>query len=445
MSTSRDGGGRLTGWACAALYVLLCAVPLGLAFVGPLPPGRSFAVEFGVALGFIGIGMMGAQFVLTARFSNLSRTVGQDLLLRFHRTAGILAAIFVLAHAVILFVVDPEFRAFLDPRVNAPRAGALSAVIVVIVLLSSTSLLRARLAIQYEWWRLAHAVMAAFIMMVGAAHIFMVGHYAQPLIKAIAFILIAAAPVALLGEIRVLRPLRQASRRAWRVADVRREGAKVWTLELRPESGDGLGFEPGQFIWLGFGAGPLTLQQHPFTIASSALRPKALCITIKELGDFTRSIAAIERGSRVFIEGPAGGLVVPASMPRILMIAGGIGITPMMSVLRTMADADDPRPVTLIYANASIEKAVFAEELEAISRILDLRVVHVPETPPAAWTGPTGFVDAAVISDALPEAHRQSTFVVICGPDAMMVACERVLLDMGLPRRHIRSEHFNVV
>lgn len=80
------------------VFVVLCAAPLLVATIGPAPSGRGFWVEFGVALGFLALGMLGAQFVLTARFPNFSRSVGQDTLLRFHRASGIFAAALVFAH-----------------------------------------------------------------------------------------------------------------------------------------------------------------------------------------------------------------------------------------------------------------------------------------------------------------------------------------------------------
>ena len=310
-----------------------------------------------------------------------------------------------------------------------------------------TSLLRQRLAIQYEWWRLAHGLMAVFVMLVGAAHIFMVGHYAQPMVKAAAFILFALAPILLLTFIRIIRPLRRRAGQEWLVQRVVPERPKVWTLVLRPAraEAEAFSFEAGQFAWLGFGEHPLTLQQHPFTIASSARRPNELWFTIKELGDFTNRIQSIQVGSTVFIEGPAGAMVLPHDVPRLVMIAGGIGITPMMAMLRTMADDGDRRPTCLIYGNAVLEKAIFRDELERLKNTLDLTVIHIPQVPPAGWEGPFGFISDEVVAAALPASERSRTCVLICGPAKMMDAVERIALELGMSRSRILSERFDVV
>ena len=164
-------------WALAYLGVTL--VPLGVILLGPMTPRRGFWIEFGVALGFIGLAMMGLQSILTARLSAVSAAFGQDTLLQFHRQAGIVAFVLILSHPVILLTSTPAFRSFLDPGVNLPRAFALGFVIVALVALIVTSLWRQRLGIPYEWWRLGHGALATVVLSIGMIHIVQVHHY-QP-------------------------------------------------------------------------------------------------------------------------------------------------------------------------------------------------------------------------------------------------------------------------
>lgn len=131
-------------------YMVLVLAPLGLALLDSPPASRGFWVEFGVGLGFVGLAMLSMQFLLTARFQRIATLYGQDAMLQFHRQAGIAAAIFVIAHPVILFLADPTYTAFLDPRVNLPRFLALTFVIVALALLIVLSLWRKRIGISYE-------------------------------------------------------------------------------------------------------------------------------------------------------------------------------------------------------------------------------------------------------------------------------------------------------
>lgn len=432
------------GGVFVLVYLAGAILPLVIAAAAPAPPPRAVWVEIGIGLGFVGLAMMGLQFVLSARAPWLSRRIGQDTLLQFHRHAGIIAAGFIVAHPVLLILADPAYAAFFDPRANLPRAFALSAVNLALLLLIGSSMLRARLSLQYEWWRLLHGLLAGFIMVVAVAHVLMVGRYAGPPYKAVLLVLLILGPVGFLASGRVVRPLLR-RHRAWRVAEVRTERPQVWTVVLEPDGAPPLRFEPGQFAWLTFAASPLALRQHPFTIASSAAHPHRLAFTIKALGDFTATVARIPPGTPVHVEGPAGGFGLPASAPGAVLIAGGIGITPMMSILRTMRDRGDRRPVTLIYGNATLEKAVFRDELVTLSGSLRLRIVHVPETPPPGWQGPHGYITRDLLAAELAVAGTAPSCVLICGPDVMMDACEHALLSLGVDHARIRSERFNVV
>lgn len=441
VSDARAWGGAI---ACVALYVVLCLVPMGVAMLTPLPEGRGFWVEFGVALGFVALAMMGGQFALTARFASISRRIGQDTLLQFHRVAGMSAAAMTFSHPIVLILADRTYAEFFDPRVNLMRAGALSAACGALVLLIVLSVFRARLAIAYEWWRVTHAGLAALVMLVGLAHVLNIRHYASTPLKAVMLAAIIGVPLGLLAHVRLVRPLRL-RRRPYRVVSVQRECERVWTVTLEAEVGvRRLTFEPGQFAWVTFGNSPLRLRQHPFTIASSADDPR-LAFTIKELGDFTRTIGTLAAGSRAFVEGPAGNLRLDRTAPGAMMIAGGIGITPMMSILRTMRDRRDRRPVLLLYATSSLDTAVFAEELAELRKELSLDVVHVLESPPPGWDGPSGFITREMVRGTLPLEELRTRNVLICGPDPMMDVVERALLDVGVSRWRMRSERFNVV
>lgn len=432
-------------WPVAvAAYVALCCAPMLVALAGPAPVPRGFWVELGVGLGFAAVGMVALQFALTARVARLSRALGQDTLLHFHKFAGFAGAALALAHPIVLIAVEPAYAAFFDPRVNAMRALALGAATGAIAGLLLMTALRARLGLSYEWWRLTHGLLGAIIMIVALAHVLKIRHHVASGAQAAAFAALVAAPLGLLVHVRVLRPLLN-RRRTWSVDAVRKEQERVWTVELGALGHDGLRFEPGQFAWITFGGPPLRLRQHPFTIASSAECPGRLLFTIKELGDFTSTIGSLERGTIARIEGPAGSFVVPPSARGIAFVAGGIGITPAMSILRTWRDRKDPRPATLIYAADTLEKATFAEELRSLGAELRLRIVHVPERPPPGWEGHSGYVTREMLAALLGEEELREREFMICGPDPMMDAVELALLELGVPRGRVRSERFNTL
>ena len=121
------------------IYILLCLVPIGIAIAGELPEFRSFWIEFGVALGFVGLSMFALQFLFSGRFKRIAPRFFKDKILNYHREIGITAFFLVLAHPVILISADPEFLAYFDPSVNFMRAIALSFVSMAIIMITATA------------------------------------------------------------------------------------------------------------------------------------------------------------------------------------------------------------------------------------------------------------------------------------------------------------------
>lgn len=432
-------------WAIGYLGVTL--VPLAVVLIGPLTPQRGFWIEFAVAVGFIGLAMMGLQSILTARLNVVSAAFGQDTLLQFHRQAGIVAFTLILAHPIILVAANPEFWSFFDPRVNLPRAFALVFVILALVTMIVTSLWRRQLGISYEWWRLGHSAIATVIIIIGLVHILQVRHYLDSPWKQALWASIVVVSILSIFYVRILTPLIQL-RHPYRVVSVKHESHRTWTLTVVPESSSSFSFQAGQFAFLTIADSPFSLQQHPFSISSSAERPERLEFTIKELGDYTSRISEIEPGRRAYIDAPYGSLKLPAeARPGVVFIAGGIGITPIISMIRTLRDrgAHEP-PLFLIYTADRMEDVAYASELDELdaSEDFDFNVLYVLADPEADWEGESGFVTADLLARHLPYANLDKWHYVVCGPPPMMEVVEGALISMGVPLARIKSEQFDI-
>jgi predicted ferric reductase len=123
-------------------------------------------------------------------------------------------------------------------------------------------------------------------------------------------------------------------------------------VELAADGHRGLHFEAGQFARLRPAHRPYGLDDHPFTLSSSAGRPDRPAFTIKALGDFSSSMADLEVGTVVLVDGPHGEAIADAHARRgRLLLAAGIGITPAMSVIRTASERGDRRPLVLLYGS----------------------------------------------------------------------------------------------
>lgn len=425
-----------------ALFIALALTPLVLAVLGPVPAPRPFFVELGVGLGFVGIALLALQFVTTGRFRVIAPVFGADVVLQFHRQAGLIAFVLVLAHPAVLIASDPGYLEYFDPRINLLRALALSAVVPALVLLIVTSFWRERVGLGYEWWRALHGGLSLAVVFIGMVHGIQVGEHLGPFWKQGLWAGMLIGAMYLVVHSRVVRPLRM-KRRPYRVVAVHQELDDTFTLEVEAVGHAGMRFTAGQFAWITVGDSPWSLQQHPFSFSSSE-RDETLSFTAKAIGDFTSTWEHIEPGTAVFLEGPYGGFVLDPISDGAVFIAGGIGVTPTMSILRTMRDHDDQRPAYLFYGNPSIDDITFADELRALEDQLDLTVVHVLEDPPDDWDGESGFIDRDTLVRRLPADCRNFEYF-ICGPEPLMDSTESALREMGLSWRQIYTERFQIV
>jgi predicted ferric reductase len=206
----------------------------------------------------------------------------------------------------------------------------------------------------------------------------------------------------------------------------------------------GLTFRPGQFAWLSLDRRPFAHREHPFSFSSGAGDLPEVAFTNRERGDFTASIGSLKPGTNVYLDGAYGHFShTRHNAAGYVFIAGGIGITPIMSMLRSMAADGDKRPLHLIYAARDLGRVVFHEELQELSRNLNLRLHLVLRHPPAGWEGEQGRLVPGMLSRLLPEDKIGYHFFV-CGPNEMMDMVENELLGHGVGFRRVHSERFDL-
>jgi predicted ferric reductase len=438
---------RGVSWVLA--YVGVVIAPLVFAAIGAGQPGHGFWTNFSVALAFVGLAMMGLEFALVARFTSVAAPFGQDGLLQFHRQIGLVGLAFVLVHVAIStrWHAVPTSAALRAPALVWCGVAAAGAMIVLVV----TSVWRRRLRLSYEAWHVAHTGLAVVAVVCALAHVYLINvssdpsldAYVSTLWKQLLWGFMSAAFIGLLAWTRVIKPLTQ-NGRPWRLERVARERGQTTTLTLSPPPGTPFRFAPGQFAWFAFGRSPFSLTQHPFSFSSSAERGEVE-ISVRALGDFTSRIGELAPGTPVYVDGPHGVFSIDEDEgPGFCFVGGGVGITGLLSMLRTMADREDVRPAILIYANRDWEGAAFRDEIERLRKRMNLTVVHVLERPPANWAGETGYVNRDILSRHLPRGYRRLQFF-ICGPAAMMDAAQNALLELGVPDERVHTERFTMV
>lgn len=436
--------GALRRSAWIGVYLAFALAPLIAALSVSTPPGNGFGWDFGVALGIGALGLMGAMLLLTARFRRAATPFGIDVIFFFHRQIGIAILGVVLLHPVILLILEPPLWHYLKPDGPGYMHTGLGAFVAVGLLLGS-SVARKTLRLHYDLWRKLHVVLAITALTLSVAHVAGINYYfSAPAMRAL-LVLLALLWIALVIYVRAIRPA-LLRRRPYVVESVTPERGRAWTLTLMPSGHDGFRFLPGQFAWLTIGHGPWAMKEHPFSIASSAAQPERIAFTIKALGDFTAGVGAIAPGQTAYVDGPYGAFSpdLTDADGGLVLVAGGIGIAPLMGMLRTLADRGDTRPITLVYAYGDLAGLTFREELDALAARLGLRSVIVLRDPPAGWSGERGVLTPEMLLRHLPADSRRCEYYV-CGPQPMVAIVETALRRAGVSLRRMHFEIFNLV
>jgi predicted ferric reductase len=429
-----------------ALYLALAVAPLGLAAAQGLSP-RPVRDELATGLALVGFAMLPMEFLLSGRFRTITGRMGIDLTMRFHQLVARTLTVFVLVHP-FLYTTPLQAPRPWDPThrlsLGLDTASILTGIVawILLALLVFTSLFRAQLPYRYETWRVAHGFGALLVAGFGLHHALAAGRYsADPLLGGFWIALFALAALTLLS-VYVVRPWRL-SRAPYRVAALREAAARTWALDVQPADGEAMDFRAGQFAWVTLGRSPFSVTEHPFSISSCPADRPRIEFTIKEAGDFTDQIGRLPIGSRAYLDGPYGHVTLPEADDGLVLIAGGVGFAPVVSMLRQMRADRDQRPVLLIYGNRKAAQILYAEEIEAMRRELNLTVHHVLAEPPPDWTGATGQLDARVLEPLLSFPDREARLYYVCGPAPMIRSVETALGELGIPVRRILSEKFS--
>lgn len=429
------------------LYLILVFSPL---IVRDLTGGRygsNFIAGTGLALGLTGFAILALQPLLSSRFKWLERPFGLDRLLRIHRITGISGTLLVVAHPVMLAAGRGNWDLLLGFDLPWPLMAA-KFTLAVLVLFAAAAVLHSKVRIPFQLWFRGHSWLTPVILAGIFIHSYAVAvRYQPPGLRILWFVLLGIGSFSYL-HLTVYGRL-GGRLRPWRVKEVQRAGRGVWNITMSPpEGGEVFGYLPGQFLFVTLLRGRgLPREEHPFTVSSSPTHEGSISITPKESGDFTSTLGKTEAGDGAAIMAPFGrfSYLLKPEMPRIVMIAGGIGITPMMSMLRYMRDKGYRKPVMLIYACRTREDVTFREELEAMALSEGsplLEIVIVLSKPDASWEGERGYVDREKLERLAGNVSNTAFF--ICGPPPMMGKVNAELLEMGADRRNIHMERFSL-
>ncbi|HHY88567.1 MAG TPA: oxidoreductase [Chloroflexi bacterium] len=428
-----------------AVYFLMIISPLLVLLFTPHAPGRAFFRDFSVSLAYVGMAMMGFQLVPIARIPFMANSFPLDSLYTMHKRLSVISFLLVLSHPLILFAFNPKTLVLLNVFDTPLKTAAGVFGLLGLFLVVFSSVLRKEIRFNYDAWKVFHFIVSIGMIAFSFVHIYGINYYTSYPAMKILWAFLGVVWAFMVIYLHVLTPIRLA-KTPFEVAEIRPECSQSYTLSLKPVGHPGMDFRAGQVAWITIRRSPFAFRKHPFSITSSAERKDRLEFTIKELGDLTSTIKDLKPGDRVYVDGPYGILDIDdPTIPGFVLVAGGIGSAPVMSILRTMADRRDRRPVVFFYGSPKEDCIIFGEELEELKKRLNLELVHVLEHPDMdCWNGECGYVTMDVLKRHLPENYKDFTYFM-CGPIPMLDSVERSLAKLGVSDKKIHSEHFDMV
>ena len=427
-------------------YVGLALASLALAYAQGKPP-RPIWDEISSGLALTAFSILLVEFLLSGRFHSISKRIGMDVTMRFHQLLARTATVFVLVHPFLY--TTPTGIPRPDDITGLGHIGLTGPSIVsglsawfLLTVLVGTAIFRNQISYTYEAWRAGHVFGAILIAALSAHHVFSAGRYSGDVTLHLFWLGLLAAAGGTILLVYLVRPLVRL-RNPYYVDSVRQAALKTWEVDIKPTRNKSLNFVAGQFVWLRIGCGPFSLRENPFSIASAPADRSRLSFVIKEQGDFTSNIGQIARGAVAYVDGPHGNLTLERRRAAgIGLVAGGVGIAPLLSILRQLQNDGDRRPIILVYGNRRQEQIVHLDELQTLSETLDLKVAHVLSEPPPDWHGNVGMVDGALVKKLFSFDGADRWCYFLCGPPPMIDAAEWALLEKGIPDWQIVSERF---
>lgn len=221
------------------------------------------------------------------------------------------------------------------------------------------------------------------------------------------------------------------------------ETPTIYAIELDVER-EKFPFKPGQYCLVELKLANGKITDHAFSIAISPTRDNLIFATRNTGSDFKKVFTELKPGSEVRISGPVGNFIFDDNISNAIFLSGGIGITPLKSMIEYAADKKLQAKLTLLYGNRTTEEIAFRKELDLVAKTnKNFKVVHVisnPEQSKEKWTGFTGRITAETIRSNV--AELQTAIFFICGPPGMVEALAGILQQMGVGGERIKIEHF---
>ncbi|MFI9646934.1 ferric reductase-like transmembrane domain-containing protein [Streptomyces sp. NPDC052040] len=389
--------------------------------------------------------LMALVVLQMARVPALERRVGSDRVARWHAMTGRYTICLVLAHLFLTMWgyalqsgkgLGGIVQQTIDSTQQLPDVGKAAIGTGLLVLIGLISIGPVRRRMSYDLWYHVHLLTYAATYLSFWHQLSTGNEFAGTPAARTAWYALYGSVTALVLWYRILVPVRLNLRHRLRVEAVIEESPGVVSVLMTGRRLHRMGAEAGQFFRWRFLAPGMRFSSHPYSL-SAAPRPQMLRITVKAIGDHSSALRDLAPGTRVWAEGPYGALTADRrSRGKVLLVAGGVGITPMRALFETLPGA--PGDLTLLYRANTTQDLALWDELAQIAQERGARLMYAVNSP----DGERPDISADTLRRKLPDIDRHDVFM--CGPPGFAQQVYEAVRGAGVPARRIHHESFEM-
>lgn len=435
-----------------AIYFLSPILPI-LAIYTSNPGFYGFNGFIPMVLGSIAFTWLNLQLILSSRPKFIESYFGLDKFYKFHGLMAVIAIALAFSHKLLKGLTFSEsFTTQLGDVAIIIFIGAavlalifmVDTIIKKIKILNTLRTLSKKIEIgKYNVQVILHNLNVIAVIFV-FLHVMLTNSAKNPIIKTV-YTLYFVVSISFYLYHKIIK--RYLFQNKFIIKEIIQESESMWTLKMYPVKGKVMDYKPGQFGFIRIIDNGISSEEHPFSISSQPLNKEYISITIKNLGDWTANIKNVKSGNTALLDAPYGRFspMLYNYEGGIVLIVGGVGITPILSILRYFYEFKKDQKITLFWGINSISEIICSDEFDLFSKEMKNFSLIPVVAKDKDFAGEKGFINQEKLERLIKsEDGLEHLQYFICGPAIMQMTVLKSLKSMGINNSKLHYESFSL-